>query len=104
MQEWKKISEDFDLMWNFPHCVGALDGRHIHFRAPISDGSYYYNYKGYNSIVLLGMVDAKYKFTYVNMGVNGRISDGGVFRGSKLCQALSNNSLNFPPPECLPGM
>lgn len=88
----------------FPLCVGALDGRHITFRAPISSGSYYYTYKGTSSIVLLGLADAKYRFIYVNIGVNGRISDGGVFHNSKLSGALQNNTLNLLPSEMLPGM
>lgn len=70
------MSQEFNEMWQFLHCFGALDGRHIEFRAPISTGSFYYNYKGTKSIVLLGLVDAKYKFLYVNVGVNGHVSDG----------------------------
>lgn len=29
LEEWKKISKAFDEEWNFPHCIGAIDGRHI---------------------------------------------------------------------------
>lgn len=90
-------------MWQFPHCLGALDGRHITFRPPRSDGSYYYNYKGDHSIVLLAVADANYKFRYVNVGCNGRVSDGGVFRESKLKEACETNILNFPPMTPLPG-
>ncbi|KAB0805427.1 hypothetical protein PPYR_02397 [Photinus pyralis] len=103
-EEWNKIADDFNNLWQFPHCIGALDGRHITFRAPISAGSYYYNYKGSNSIVLLGLADANYKFIYINIGVNGRISDGGVFNNSKLSKALQDNTLNLPQPKLLPGM
>ncbi|XP_031328030.1 putative nuclease HARBI1 [Photinus pyralis] len=102
-EEWKKIAQEFYDLWNFPHCIGALDGRHINFRPPISDGAYYYNYKGTHSIVLLALCDAKYRFTYVNLGVNGRVSDGGIFHRSSLARALNNNSLNIPPPDFLPG-
>lgn len=49
------------------------------------------------------MVDANYKFLYVDIGCNGRVSDGGVFRESSLSSAFQNNTLDVPPPEVLPG-
>ena len=42
-----------------------------------------------------------YKFTYIDVGCNGRISDGGVFRSSSLSKALEENSLNVPKPATL---
>lgn len=103
VEEWEKVAEEYYERWDFPNCLGALDGRHIKFKAPHSSGSYFFNYKGNNSIVLLGLVDANYKFLYVNVGVNGRISDGGVFRESFLSRAIENNLVNFPPSKALPG-
>ena len=70
---------------------------------PKNSGSYYYNYKNSFSIVLLALVDADYKFLFVDVGCNGRISDGGVYRNSALANALSRNSLDIPPPQHLPG-
>lgn len=66
----------------------------------------YHNYKGTNSIVLLALVNANYQFTYVNVGVNGRVSDGGVFRDSDLAQFLNDpqNPLNVPGDKPLPDM
>lgn len=83
-----------------------MDGRHIEFKVPLKDGSIYYNYKGTNSIVLLAVVNALYQFIYVNVGVNGRISDGGVFRDSDFAQLLNNseNLLNIPKDKPLPDM
>lgn len=60
-------------------------------------GSVFFNYKGFFSIVLLALVDADYKFTFVDVGSNGRISDGGVLRESYLQAALDTNSLGIPP-------
>ena len=45
--------------------------------------------------MLLTLVDADYKFTYLDIGCNGRISDGGVYRNSALSVALENNDLNL---------
>lgn len=28
-EKWMKISDEFKDMWDFPHCIGAIDGKHI---------------------------------------------------------------------------
>lgn len=100
--EWRKISQQFNQRWNFPHCIGAMDGKHIVIKPPPNSGSYYFNYKHSFSIVLLAVIDADYKFIYIDVGCNGRVADGGVFRNSSLSTALENNALNIPHPEPLP--
>ena len=58
--------------------------------------------KGLFSIVLLALVDANYMFRYIDVGCNGTVSDGGMYRNSTLSTALSANSLNVPaeqPPQ-----
>lgn len=102
-QEWLQHAELFEKLWNFPHCVGAIDGKHIMMQAPSNSGSNFYNYKGFHSIVLMALVDATYKFLYVDIGCNGRVSDGGVFNNCNLSRALKNNTLNFPIVQSLPG-
>ncbi|XP_048006268.1 protein ANTAGONIST OF LIKE HETEROCHROMATIN PROTEIN 1-like [Leguminivora glycinivorella] len=73
-EQWLVVANDYDTLWNFPHCLGAIDGKHILLQSPINSGSEFYNYKGFFSIVLLAVVDAKYNFLYVNIGCQGRIS------------------------------
>ena len=76
-----------------------MDGKHINIKQPKNSGPYFFNYKVTFSIVLLALVDANYKFIYVYIGCNGRISDGGVFRNSSLSTAIDENILNTPPPR-----
>ncbi|XP_049764668.1 uncharacterized protein LOC126093298 [Schistocerca cancellata] len=101
--EWKVIEDGFHSLWQFPHCIGALDGKHVKFRPLRSDGSSFRNYKGHDSIVLLALVDANYKFLFVDIGRNGRMNDGAIFRESALFMKLMDGSLNLPPKSPLPG-
>ena len=88
---------------NFHNCLGALDGKHIKLRQPINSGSFYFNYKHFYSVVLMDLVDAKYKFLYVDIGCTGRVSDEGVFKNCSLWKALEKRDLNIPNPRPLPG-
>lgn len=81
-QEWTNIGNLFEEKWNFPNCLGAVDGKHVHITPPKDAGSYFYNYKGYNSLVLMAVVNANYEFLYADIGTNGRVSDGGVLNNT----------------------
>lgn len=82
VEEWSEVANSFKTKWNFPSCVGALDGKHIAIKAPEHSGSTFYNYKGFFRLVLLARLGTDYKFTFVDVGVNRRRSDGGVLRES----------------------
>ena len=78
--EWKELSEEIYANWQFPNSIGTMDGKHITIFNPANSGSTFYNYKKFYSIVLLGLVKHNYQFLYANVGCQGRISDGGVFK------------------------
>ena len=103
-EEWRQVSEGFQHTWNFPHCVGAIDGKHVVMQAPSHSGSTFFNYKGTHSIVLMAVCDARYCFTLVDIGDAGRHSDGGVFSNSELGKAMEAGELSLPEPSILPGL
>ncbi|XP_046849411.1 protein ALP1-like [Xenia sp. Carnegie-2017] len=95
-EAWKKISDGFEK-WNFPHCLGSIDGKHI----LIHGGSEYFNYKQRESIVLMAVVDASYKFITIDVGKSGSNSDGGIWESSGFGRALENGRVNLPFPAPL---
>lgn len=100
--EWRAIAEEFRTRWQFPHAVGALDGKHVAIRCPRNGGSLYFNYKGFHSIVLLALVDADYKFLWVDVGSNGSASDAQIFNQGELKDCVEDGTIGFPPDEPLP--
>ena len=102
-EEWRACERNFNTDWNFPRAIGAIDGKHIMLQAPIHGGSEYYNYKGFHSIVLFALVDAKYNFLFVDIGCQGRISDGGIFKNTKLYTQIMNGTMSLPEMAPLPG-
>ncbi|XP_035714843.1 protein ALP1-like [Folsomia candida] len=102
-EKWMDIVKGFDEKWNFPNCLGAIDGKHVMIRAPPNSGSLFFNYKSFFSVVLLATCDADYRFTTVDIGGYGRQSDGGIFSSSALGRALDEDRLQIPNPLPLPG-
>ena len=102
-EDWLKISDQFKQKLNFPHCVGAMDGKLIEIFAPSRSGSVYFNYSRFFSTNLLAICDALKNFVYVDIGSFGQQTDGGVLFNSTFGRRLDTNRLNFPPPEPLPG-
>lgn len=99
---WRQVAQDFWDRWQFPHCCGALDGKHIAIKCPPNSGSIFYNYKGFYSIILLALVDADYRFLWVNVGANGSSGDAQIFNNSDLRDSIITGGIGFPPPEPLP--
>ncbi|CAN8013953.1 unnamed protein product [Ixodes persulcatus] len=93
---WLQVAEGFSRSWQFPNCLGAVDGKPIMIQAPEKSGSMYFNYKGTYSIVLLAVVDSDYKFVVVDVGAYGKQSDGGVLKQSIFRKLLEEGRLGLP--------
>lgn len=68
----RRIEEGFRTKWNFPGYIGAIDEKHVNIKAPANC------------------------FSYVDVGSNGRASDGGDFTNSSLVNILKNKTHNIP--------
>ncbi|XP_034246598.1 protein ANTAGONIST OF LIKE HETEROCHROMATIN PROTEIN 1-like [Thrips palmi] len=102
-EEWEAVAGGYAERWNFPHCIGAMDGKHVRIDPPVKSGSMFYNYKQTFSIVLLALVDADLRFVYVDSGANGRASDRGIWNRCTLKAYIESDNSCIPAPSPLPG-
>lgn len=94
-EEWLQISRRFNEKWNYPHCIGAMGGKHVILKSQIHRGSTFSHDTTF-SIVLFAVVDADYCFLHADVSCQGPMSDGGAFKNTALFESLENGSLNLP--------
>ncbi|XP_026819313.1 uncharacterized protein LOC113557976 [Rhopalosiphum maidis] len=96
-EHWIKAAKAFEELWNFPNCLGAIDGKHISIQCPPNAGSEYYNHKGFHSIVLQAVVDANAKFI-ASKKIDPKINDEFpfVFVGDEAYPLQTNLMRPFP--------
>lgn len=102
-EKLKEISRGFHERANFPHCIGAVDGKHIRLVKPEHSGSLYFNYKDFCSIVIMALCHSNYRFTHVDIGAFGSEADTTIFQKSKLWKNIEHNKIEFPEPSPLLG-
>lgn len=51
----------------------------------------------------MAVADAYYRFLYVDVGCNGRASDGGAFNKCSFASAMNADALKLPQPSPLSG-
>ena len=97
-EEWLGILSGFEDSWNFPHCLGAIDGKHIRIECPKLPGSYYYNYKGFYSIILLAICNSNYCFTLFDLHHYGSNNDSGVLAKSEMGELIETQKIGISQP------
>ena len=80
-------------------CFGRKTHRHD---LPPNGGSIFYNYKGFHSIILMALVDADYKFAWVDVVSDGSSGDAYVFNKSELKDCILDDTIGFPARDPLP--
>ena len=63
--------------------------------APAKSGTFYHNYKGTFSAVVLATCDVKYNFTLVDVRQYDSNNDSGVLAQSKRSSVFKNNTPNL---------
>ena len=91
-QDLRRIVDDFELKWNFPQCVGAIDGTHLPIVSPKENALDYYNRIGYHSVILQALVDHEYTFLDVYVGWPGSVHDARVLANSGLYGKSENHT------------
>ena len=74
-----------------------MNGKHIAVECPKNAGSNYFNYKNFHSMVLMACCDAKYCFTFVDIGSYGRNNDAEIFLETDLFGYFQNQDENSIP-------
>ena len=102
-QKWIQFPQDIHSMqrhiqafqtdWQFPQCIGAIDGCHIEVSPPHEEAIDHHNFKGWYSFVLLECVSADYKFTYINIGSSGHNNDSHILRNSHLYSLMTSTMM-----------
>lgn len=100
-EKFRHIADRFELLWNLPNCLGALDGKHIRIEKFPNTGSENFNYKHFHSTVLLACCDADGLFTMIEPGFAGPNSDGGIFKASAINYWLIHGGFDIPLPSPL---
>jgi hypothetical protein len=101
--QWEEIALEFERRAQSPHCLGAVDGKHIRLMCPRDSGSMFFNYKAYFSLVLMAVADSNYRFLYVGIGSFGKECDSTIFKSSSLWTAIEASAQILPTEKCLPG-
>ena len=80
-----------DTEWQFTYAYAAIDGSHIPIRCPpggAEAAKEYYNFKNFYSIVLMAIVDSKYRFLWGSCGYPGNLHDSLIFKSTELYSKL----------------
>ncbi len=89
----KKMHE-MEETWQFPCCWSAVDGCHIPIKCPaggLESSKEYQNFKNFYSVILMAMVDYKYRFIWGSCGFPGNTHDSIIFQSTDIWTSIMEN-------------
>ena len=102
--ELEQVILDFESLCGLPCCGSAIDCTLMLIKKPSDFGDTYYCYKHFTAIIVLGCVDARGIFTYVNAGRLGSVGDSYTYRHSLLYQRIANGEWLSHSPRIIEGV
>ena len=98
-EDFKNKILDMEELWQFPFSWGAVDGCHIPIKCPPGGAESmkeYHNFKNFYSVVLMAIVDAKYRFVWGSCGFPGNSHDSVILQSTSLWADIKGGLLlNF---------
>ena len=82
-EEWLEVCGKFEEIWDMPHVIGCLDGKHIRTEC-------------LKLILLLATCGANYCFTLFDLGQFGSNNDSGVLSSFQLDEMFEDELLHVP--------
>lgn len=102
--ELEQVIVDFKELCGVPMCAGALDGTFMAIKKPTHFGDTYFCYKKFIAIIVLGCVDARGIFTYVNAGRPGSVGDSYTYRNCEMYKNIRQGDWLSQPPKLIEGV
>ena len=94
--QYKEKVLDMEQLWQFPYAWGAIDGCHLPLKCPAGGAESrkeYHNFKNFYSIVLMAIVDAKYRFIWASCGFPGNSHDSIIFQSTELGEDITQREI-----------
>ena len=95
-EEFRSKILDMEEMWQFPSSWAAVDGCHIPMKCPPGGNSTrkgYHNFKNFYSIVLMALVDARYRFVWGTCGFPGNSHDSIILQATSLWSDINDGKV-----------
>ena len=86
---------EFERRTNFPHCLGAVDGKHIGVIKPEHSGLTFYNYKDVFFVLLMAVLDTNCRYVYADIASYGKDCDSTVFKRFTPWTSIQTNVLEL---------
>ena len=85
-----------EMLWQFPSCLGAIDGCDIPIQCPpggLKACKEYHNFKNLYSIFMMAVVDAQDRFIWGRVGFPGNSHDCVIFQSTELWHDITEHNI-----------